>query len=56
MLLTAVCAQVLLGISNVWFQWPLGLAVLHNTGAAILLAVTVYTTVQLQRANSQTDQ
>jgi heme a synthase len=56
MLLTAVCAQVLLGISNVWLQWPLGLAVLHNTGAAILLAVTVYTTVQLQRANSQTDQ
>ena len=48
----AVVVQVLLGISNVWLQWPLGLAVLHNTGAAILLAVTVYTTIQLQRANS----
>ena len=52
LLLAAVMAQVLLGISNVWLQWPLGLAVLHNTGAAILLAVTVYTTVQLQRAKS----
>lgn len=52
LLLAAVVVQVLLGISNVWLQWPLGLAVLHNTGAAILLAVTVYTTVQLQRARS----
>ena len=52
LLITAVLIQVLLGISNVWLQWPLGLAVLHNTGAAILLAVSVYTTVQLQRATS----
>lgn len=52
LMLGAVVVQVLLGISNVWLQWPLGLAVLHNTGAAILLAVTVYTTLQLQRANS----
>ena len=52
LLLAAVVLQVLLGISNVWLQWPLGLAVLHNTGAAILLAVTVYTTVQLQRAKT----
>jgi len=52
LLLAAVLVQVLLGISNVWLQWPLSLAVLHNTGAAILLAVTVYTTVQLQRAQS----
>ncbi|MEY4726342.1 MAG: cytochrome c oxidase assembly protein subunit 15 [Pseudomonadota bacterium] len=52
LLLAAVVLQVVLGISNVWLQWPLGLAVLHNTGAAILLAVTVYTTVQLQRAKT----
>ena len=52
LLLAAVVVQALLGISNVWLQWPLGLAVLHNTGAAILLAVTVYTAVQLQRAKS----
>jgi heme a synthase len=52
LLLVAVVVQVLLGISNVWLQWPLFLAVLHNTGAAALLAVAVYTTVQLQRAKS----
>jgi cytochrome c oxidase assembly protein subunit 15 len=50
LLLAAVVAQVALGISNVWLQWPLGLAVLHNTGAAVLLAISVYTSVQLQRA------
>lgn len=52
LLLGAVIAQVLIGISNVWLQWPLALAVLHNTGAAALLAVAVYTTVQLQRTKS----
>ena len=52
MLLGAVVLQVLLGISNVWLQWPLGLAVLHNTGAAVLFALTIYTTLQLQRAQS----
>jgi cytochrome c oxidase assembly protein subunit 15 len=52
LLIAAVLLQVLLGISNVWLQWPLGLAVLHNTGAAVLLAVAVYTAVQLQRAQS----
>ena len=52
LLIGAVFIQVLLGISNVWLQWPLGLAVLHNTGAAVLLAVAVYTAVQLQRAQS----
>jgi cytochrome c oxidase assembly protein subunit 15 len=51
-LLVAVLAQVALGISNVWLQWPLGLAVLHNTGAAILLAVAVYTSVHIQRAKN----
>ena len=49
-LLMAVIAQVSLGISNVWLQWPLGLAVLHNTGAAVLLTLVVHTMVQLQRA------
>ncbi len=49
-LLAAVVAQVALGISNVWLQWPLGLAVLHNTGAAVLLTIIVYTSVQIQRA------
>jgi cytochrome c oxidase assembly protein subunit 15 len=52
-LLVAVLAQVVVGISNVWLQWPLGLAVLHNTGAAILLAIAVFTAVHLSRADTQ---
>ena len=48
LLLATVSIQVILGISNVWLQWPLTLAVLHNTGAAALLAVSVHTAVQLQ--------
>jgi cytochrome c oxidase assembly protein subunit 15 len=52
-LLAAVLTQVALGISNVWLQWPLGLAVLHNTGAAILLAIAVYASVHIQRAQHQ---
>ena len=52
LLLIAVVGQVLLGISNVWLQWPLGLAVLHNTGAAALFGVAVFTAVQLQRAKT----
>ena len=50
-MLVAVIAQVLVGISNVWLQWPLGMAVLHNTGAAILLGIAVYTSVHIQRAD-----
>jgi cytochrome c oxidase assembly protein subunit 15 len=52
-LLVAVLAQVVVGISNVWLQWPLGLAVLHNTGAAILLAIAVFTAVHLSRADTE---
>jgi cytochrome c oxidase assembly protein subunit 15 len=33
--------QLLTGMSNVIFQWPLLLAVLHNAGAAALLALVV---------------
>lgn len=49
-LLASILVQVALGISNVWLQWPLGLAVLHNTGAAVVLSVMVYACVQIQRA------
>jgi cytochrome c oxidase assembly protein subunit 15 len=48
-LLAAILFQVLVGISNVWLQWPLGLAVLHNTGAAILLAISVFISMRLGR-------
>jgi heme a synthase len=49
LMMLTVSVQVLLGISNVWLQWPLTLAVLHNTGAAALLSIVVYTTTQLQQ-------
>jgi cytochrome c oxidase assembly protein subunit 15 len=52
-LLAAVIAQVVIGISNVWLQWPLGMAVLHNTGAALLLGIAVFTSVQIQRAGTR---
>jgi cytochrome c oxidase assembly protein subunit 15 len=52
-LLVAIVFQVLVGISNVWLQWPLGLAVLHNTGAAILLAISVFISVQVGRSAAE---
>ncbi len=40
-LLLIVCAQFLLGLSNVWFSLPLSVAVAHTGGAAILLSMVV---------------
>ncbi|MEW6415285.1 MAG: COX15/CtaA family protein [Pseudomonadota bacterium] len=37
-----LCVQVALGIGNVLFSLPLGLAVAHNAGAALLLASVVW--------------
>lgn len=51
-LLMAIVVQVLLGISNVWLQWPLSLAVLHNTGAAVLLATSVLISMRIGRPNA----
>mgnify|MGYP002144354000 CR=1 FL=1 len=53
-LLAAISFQVLVGISNVWLQWPLSLAVLHNTGAAVLLAISVFISVQVGKADAAT--
>lgn len=47
-LLAALSLQVGLGISNVAFSLPLGLAVAHNTGAAVLLAVLAYLNFRVQ--------
>jgi heme a synthase len=33
--------QLLLGLSNVWFDLPLWVSVLHNGGAAVLMALLV---------------
>lgn len=40
-LLVALLAQVTLGILNVKLALPLGVAVLHNAGAVVLLFVLV---------------
>jgi len=39
--LVLLFAQAALGVSNVWLQLPLGLAVAHNAGAALLLLALV---------------
>lgn len=53
-LLAAISFQVVVGISNVWLQWPLTLAVLHNTGAAVLLAISVFISVRVGKAEIAT--
>jgi cytochrome c oxidase assembly protein subunit 15 len=40
-LLLALVVQLATGISTIFLDWPLGLAVLHNGGAALLLALLV---------------
>lgn len=40
-LLAMLALQWLLGLSNVWFNLPLSVAVAHNGGAAVLLALLV---------------
>ena len=46
-LIVAVLVQLSLGLLNVFLQWPLNLAVLHNTGAACLLAVALATAMRV---------
>lgn len=41
-LLAALFLQLLLGAANVWWQLPLSLAVGHNIGAMLLLALSVH--------------
>jgi cytochrome c oxidase assembly protein subunit 15 len=45
--LAALALQIALGIVNVLLQWPLLLAVAHNTGAALLLCVTLAATARV---------
>ncbi|MCL9773687.1 COX15/CtaA family protein [Vibrio methylphosphonaticus] len=42
-LATMLVVQLLLGVSNVVFHLPLGVAVLHNLGAALLLLTLIHT-------------
>lgn len=45
--LAALALQIGLGIANVLLQWPLLLAVAHNTGAALLLCATLAATARV---------
>ena len=47
MLLVMLTVQVLLGISNVWFSLPLGVAVAHNGIAALLFALLLLINLRL---------
>lgn len=40
-LLIAVAVQFMIGVSTVFLRWPLGLAVMHNGGAALLVVLLV---------------
>ena len=52
-LLVVLTLQVLLGLANVWFSLPLSVAVAHNGGAALLLALLVMLNFQVARARLQ---
>jgi cytochrome c oxidase assembly protein subunit 15 len=45
-------AQLLTGLTTIFFQWPLLIAVLHNAGAAGLVLASVTLLVRLSRAKS----
>lgn len=51
-LMAAVLTQFALGIGNVLLQWPLNLAVLHNSVAAIILGTVVCIAVTLTRKDT----
>jgi cytochrome c oxidase assembly protein subunit 15 len=46
--------QFLTGLSNVVLQWPLALAVLHNGGAAVLVALLVAINFRLSQGGMRT--
>lgn len=50
LLLALLLAQLLTGLTTIFFQWPLAIAVLHNGGAAGLTLVSVTLLLRLSRA------
>jgi cytochrome c oxidase assembly protein subunit 15 len=52
LLLALLLAQLLTGLTTIFFQWPLAVAVLHNGGAAGLVLTTVTLLVRLSRAKN----
>jgi heme a synthase len=49
MLLILLAGQVLLGVSNVWFSLPLGVAVAHNCVAAMLFSLLLLINLRLSK-------
>jgi len=58
LLLLLLIAQLITGLSTIFFQWPLLIAVVHNGGAAalVLVAVTVLVRMGAGRAVTQADE
>ncbi len=52
-LLAMLAVQWALGLSNIWFSLPLGVAVAHNGGGAVLLGLTVVLNFLAYRARYQ---
>ncbi|HEY9279119.1 MAG TPA: COX15/CtaA family protein [Eoetvoesiella sp.] len=50
-LLALLLAQLITGLTTIFFQWPLLIAVLHNGGAAGLVLISVTLLVRLARAD-----
>lgn len=48
-LITILLCQIGLGVSNIWFSLPLGIAVAHNVVAACLMLALILLTFGLQR-------
>ena len=50
-LLLAICGQIIIGISTVFFSWPLLLAVLHNGMAAMLVLLLTMLNYRLRHVS-----
>jgi heme a synthase len=46
-LMVAVCAQVVTGMTTVFFQWPLAIALIHSVGAAVLVLLMTTITARV---------
>ena len=51
--MAALVLQWALGLSTVWFSLPIGVAVAHNGGAALLLGLMVALVFRARRARLQ---
>ena len=54
LLLTLLALQLATGLTTIFFQWPLPIAVMHNGGAAGLVLVSVTLLWRLSQAGKPT--